>query len=139
MKEFKTTALRSRIMAAVRRKDTAPELTLRRHLREANITCRRSHAKLPGSPDLVFPSERLAVFVDGCFWHGCRKHRTIPRSNAPYWTEKIERNRARDRRVDRQLHTLGWTTLRIWEHAVDASPCSCVARVARALARANKR
>jgi DNA mismatch endonuclease, patch repair protein len=134
VKDFKATALRSRIMAAVRRSDTAPELALRRHLREAGIVCRRSRAKLPGSPDLVFRAAKLAVFVDGCFWHGCRKHRTIPRNNARYWSEKIERNRMRDKRVDRQLRALGWTTLRIWEHAVDASPDSCVARVVRALA-----
>ncbi|MGH7603976.1 MAG: very short patch repair endonuclease [Gemmatimonadaceae bacterium] len=122
-------------MRAVRRSGTAPELALRQHLRDAGVVCQRSRASLPGSPDLVFREEKLAVFVDGCFWHGCKEHRTIPRSNARFWADKIKRNRARDRRVDRDLRALGWTTLRIWEHAVDRLPRRCVARVERALAR----
>lgn len=67
-------------------------------------------------PDFVFPKMKAAVFVDGCFWHGCPKHATQPRTNANFWREKIAGNRARDRRVNRTLRADGWTVVRVWEH-----------------------
>lgn len=67
-------------------------------------------------PDFVFPKLKLAVFVDGCFWHGCPKHGTKPKGNAKFWRDKIANNKARDRRVNRQLRGAGWRVLRIWEH-----------------------
>lgn len=67
-------------------------------------------------PDFVFPKLRTAAFVDGCFWHGCPKHATQPRTNAKFWREKIAGNRARDRRVNRALRKRGWTVIRVWEH-----------------------
>jgi DNA mismatch endonuclease (patch repair protein) len=67
-------------------------------------------------PDFVFPKRRLAVFVDGCFWHGCPKHATRPRGNAAFWRRKLAANKARDRRVNRVLRAAGWRVLRIWEH-----------------------
>jgi len=69
-----------------------------------------------GKPDFVFPDQRLAVFVDGCFWHGCPLHGTNPATNREFWSEKITRNRQRDREVNRALRALGWRILRIWEH-----------------------
>jgi DNA mismatch endonuclease (patch repair protein) len=81
--------------------------------------------------DLLFGSARVVVFVDGCFWHGCRLHGTIPRANAAYWAAKIGRNRERDRRNTRLLIREGWRVVRIWEHE---SIGSAVARVIRALA-----
>jgi DNA mismatch endonuclease, patch repair protein len=80
-----------------------------------NRSCLRPFAV---RPDFVFRTERLAVFVDGCFWHGCPRHVTWPRQNAAFWRRKIEGNRARDRRVDRALRAAGWRVLRIWEHAL---------------------
>ena len=71
---------------------------------------------LEGKPDFVFPTLRLAVFVDGCFWHGCPLHATRPKSNSAFWQTKLARNRARDRFVTRYLHAEGWQVLRIWEH-----------------------
>ena len=71
-------------------------------------------------PDFVFRARHLVVFVDGCFWHGCPKHVTWPRSNAAFWLEKLSRNRARDRKVNRLLKRAGWTVVRIWEHALAA-------------------
>jgi len=70
---------------------------------------------LPGSPDFCFPSDKLALFVDGCFWHGCPTCYRPPKSNVPYWRLKIERNRKRDLKVKRELRKLGWTILRFWE------------------------
>lgn len=74
------------------------------------------NAGLPGSPDVIFPRRKLAVFVDGCFWHGCRRCRSLPMTNALFWRKKILGNRARDRRASRDLRKLGWRVSRIWEH-----------------------
>lgn len=75
---------------------------------------------LPGLPrrraDIVFPRHKLAVFVDGCFWHGCPEHKTVPKTNAAWWAAKLARNAERDRETDTHLVELGWTVLRIWEH-----------------------
>ena len=98
------------------RGNTATELRLVAVFRRHRITGWRRGSKLVGKPDFVFPKLKLAVFVDGCFWHGCPKHGTKPRQNAQFWREKIARNRARDRLVNRTLRALGWRVLRIWEH-----------------------
>jgi DNA mismatch endonuclease (patch repair protein) len=108
---------RSAVMAPIRstgNKDT--ELRLITRLRSAGITGWRRHHPLFGRPDFVFPKLRLAVFVDGCFWHGCPLHATQPRQNERSWREKIARNQARDRLVTRTLRTRGWRVVRIWEH-----------------------
>jgi len=85
-------------------------------------------------PDFVFPRAKLAVFVDGCFWHGCPRHVTWPKANAAFWREKIEGNLARDRRADRTLRAAGWRVLRIWEHAlVPRAAARTLARLHRAL------
>lgn len=75
---------------------------------------------LPGRPDIVFPDAHLAIFLDGCFWHGCRHCRSIPATNREFWTAKINRNRRRDRKVGRELLALGWKSIRIWEHELKA-------------------
>lgn len=74
--------------------------------------------KLPGTPDIAFVRARVAVFVDGCFWHGCPEHYTSPKTNTEFWAEKIATNRARDERVQADLSAEGWTTVRLWEHQV---------------------
>ena len=76
----------------------------------------RRGSKLTGKPDFVFPKLKLAVFVDGCFWHGCPLHATQPKINAAFWRKKIAANQARDRLVNRTLRSLGWRVLRVWEH-----------------------
>ncbi len=92
------------------------ELRLITLMRAHGITGWRRGSKLPGKPDFVFPKLKLAVFVDGCFWHGCPKHGTSPKANAGFWLAKITGNKARDRRVNRLLRAKGWKVLRIWEH-----------------------
>lgn len=94
------------------------ELKLMALFRAHGITGWRRQRPVFGKPDFVFPQRRLAVFVDGCFWHGCPKHATQPKNNAAFWLEKLCRNRARDRLVTRTLRAQGWTVLRIWEHAL---------------------
>ena len=110
---------RSAVMRAVRsRGNLSTELKIVAIFRAQAITGWRRHQPVPGSPDFVFPRQRLAVFVDGCFWHGCPRHLRLPATNTEYWNSKVERNRARDRRVDATLRRSGWTVLRIWEHAL---------------------
>lgn len=117
--KLKRKLTKSEQMARVRRTETAPELALRRALWRRGLRY-RLHPALPGTPDLAFMSARVAVFVDGCFWHGCPEHYTAPKANADFWSAKIEANRSRDARVDAQLIELGWRSVRLWEHVVMA-------------------
>jgi DNA mismatch endonuclease (patch repair protein) len=110
---------RSLLMARVRRSGTAPELILRVALHQAGYRYRlNSGAGLPGTPDIVLRRFRLAIFVDGCFWHGCERHGTIPKTNPDFWSAKILKNQQRDMRVDQSLKDLGWKVFRVWEHEV---------------------
>jgi DNA mismatch endonuclease (patch repair protein) len=110
-------AKRSEIMARVRgRGNKATELALATFLRHHGIVGWRRHAKVFGNPDFVFAKSRVAVFVDGCFWHGCPKHATHPMSNQAFWTAKLARNKTRDRLVAHRLRQCGWRVLRIWQH-----------------------
>ncbi len=103
-------------MAGLKRKDTGPELELRRALHKNGLRFRLHRRDLPGRPDIVFASIRLAIFVDGCFWHGCPEHRVKPKSNTQFWEAKIVENQQRDRRNDLKLTDMGWTVMHIWEH-----------------------
>ncbi|MEO7700316.1 MAG: very short patch repair endonuclease [Opitutus sp.] len=112
-------AKRSAVMARIRgrgNKDT--ELKLIALLRIHKIAGWRRGRRLAGRPDFVFPRERVVVFVDGCFWHGCPNHATWPKQNAEFWRRKILGNRKRDRTVTRLLRLKGWRVVRIWEHAL---------------------
>lgn len=108
-------------MKANRSRDTGPELNLRRALHSAGHRYRVNTkvaigGRRPVNVDIAFPGKRVAVFVDGCFWHGCKVHRSVPISNEGYWRPKLERNVARDREVTSGLERAGWTVIRIWEH-----------------------
>lgn len=117
MTDVFTPAKRSDVMARVRSSgNRGTELRLIQVFRVNGITGWRRGSRLPGKPDFVFPKLKTAVFVDGCFWHGCPRHGTKPKANAKFWREKIRRNQARDKRVNRLLRTQDWHVLRIWEH-----------------------
>lgn len=120
-------------MRANRGRDTGPELAVRRLVHAAGLRYRVSARPLPDlrrTADLVFTRRRIAVFVDGCFWHGCPEHHTRARTNADYWAEKVRANRERDADTDRRLVRAGWTVLRIWEHeGADAAAQRIVAAV----------
>ena len=120
-------------MQGNRRRDTSPELALRRTLHALGYRYRVDHPPLPRlrrRADLVFTRRRVAVFVDGCYWHGCPQHYDEPATNADYWRGKIARNRERDADTDARLREVGWTPVRIWEHEpVDVA----IAKVVRAL------
>jgi DNA mismatch endonuclease (patch repair protein) len=118
------------VMRGNRRADTAPERQVRSLLHANGYRYRTDHRlDVPGArvrPDIVFTRRRLAVFIDGCFWHRCPEHGTSPRANTHYWGPKLERNIARDQRVDQALRAAGWTVLRIWEHV---APAEAAARI----------
>lgn len=108
---------RSWIMAQVKSKDMKPEMMVRRLLHRLGYRYRLHRADLPGRPDLVFPSRRKVVFVNGCFWHnhaGC-SHVRIPATNRDYWLSKLDRNKARDERNINLLKELGWAAITVWE------------------------
>ncbi len=117
MTDILTKAQRSALMAKVKGSGNAStELRLVAVFRALGVTGWRRKANVLGKPDFVFPKLRLAVFVDGCFWHGCPLHATQPKQNAKFWREKIARNQARDRLVTRRLRARGWRVARFWEH-----------------------
>ena len=108
---------RSEVMARIRsRGNQATELALAKLFRRHKITGWRRNQKVFGKPDFIFPKHKLAVFVDGCFWHGCPKHGTQPKGNAAFWRKKISRNQTRDKLVNRTLRRARWRVIRIWEH-----------------------
>lgn len=120
-----TTSTRVR-MSRQRARDTSAELVLRRHLHRMGLRYRVHRRPLSGlrrEADLVFGPAKVAVFVDGCFWHGCPDHATWPKRNAEFWRRKIEANRLRDRDTDDRLADAGWLSVRFWEHddAADAA------------------
>lgn len=114
---------RSRNMAAIGSRNTRPEVLLRRALWHRGLRfftpagwATLTGKRLPGSPDVLFPAPKLALFVDGCFWHGCPLHYSAPDDNGDYWRSKLARNTQRDRLVDQQLQEAGWRVVRVWEH-----------------------
>jgi DNA mismatch endonuclease (patch repair protein) len=124
------------VMRGNRKRDTRPEVRLRSALHRRGLRFRVQRQVAAGSirvrPDVVFGPAKAAVFVDGCFWHGCPDHGTIPRNNRWYWKPKLERNRRRDKVVDEALHLAGWSVVRIWEHE---GASEAVAKVMAALGR----
>lgn len=107
----------SRQMRRMPRRDTKPELLLRRELHRRGLRFRVHFGPLPGKPDLAFTRAKLAVFVDGCFWHACPQHGTLPKNNRDWWEAKLDGNVDRDRRKDAALIELRWLPIHVWEHA----------------------
>lgn len=121
-------------MLANRARDTSPELAVRRLLHAAGLRYRVDYAPLGGRrrADIVFTRQRIAVFIDGCFWHGCPRHATFPKTNTEYWLPKLQQNIKRDRETDGLLREAGWTVLRFWEHESPASVAEVVSQRVRA-------
>ena len=114
-----SSASASASMRANKGRNTVPELRIRRAIHAAGARY-RVHYPVPGLPrrtiDIAFPAKRLALFVDGCYWHGCEEHRGLPATNREFWQEKIRATRARDLETDDHLRSIGWTPVRFWEH-----------------------
>jgi len=126
-------AKRSDVMSRIRgrgNKDT--ELRLAFLLRQNSITGWRRHLPLAGRPDFAFPKHKVAIFVDGCFWHCCPRCVNVPASNTDFWLTKLETNVRRDRRVNRELKSVGWKVVRVWEHEL-RKPEGVMRQIARLL------
>jgi DNA mismatch endonuclease, patch repair protein len=130
----------SRVMSANRAKNTGPEKSLRRGLSRAGVRGYRLHPRsIPGRPDVIFPSSRVAIFVNGCFWHSCPKcNLPAPRSHSAFWRAKFQRNRERDAAKTAQLKATGWTVLTLWECEIVADSDRAARRVQSLLERARR-
>jgi DNA mismatch endonuclease (patch repair protein) len=147
MTDTLTAKQRSLLMAKIRsRGNASTEMALAAAFRSEGVSGWRRHRLIllapketrPGrrasrhvEPDFVFARERIAVFVDGCFWHACPRHGLLPQSRKDYWKQKLKRNAARDRDVNKRLHALGWRVIRIWEHSVSQDAKKCALRIRR--------
>lgn len=120
---------RSFCMSQIRGKNTKPEILLRKALWKKGLRFRLKY-KLFGKPDIIFPGKRIAVFIDGCFWHGCPEHHVKPKTNKKFWNEKIKKNIKRDKVVTERLNKEGWIVIRFWEHQIKNNLQRCVNTVA---------
>ncbi|MFD7167866.1 very short patch repair endonuclease [Streptomyces violascens] len=130
-----SSAVRRRNMQAIRSRDTKPERLIRQLVHAQGLRYRVSAKPLPDlrrTADMVFRPAKVAVFIDGCYWHGCPEHYVPPKTNSDYWSEKVARNMGRDRDTDEQLSAAGWTVLRFWEHE---PPEQCALQIAAAVSR----
>lgn len=122
-------------MQANKGRDTKPELALRRAVHALGLRYRVSVRPIPAvrrTADLVFTRAKVAVFMDGCFWHGCPDHHTKPATNSAYWEDKVNKNRARDRETTALLESAGWVTVRVWEHEDSCEAARKVESIVRA-------
>lgn len=126
-------AQRSALMSRVRGRNTSPEIKLRSAMWQIGIRFRLGQRIGRIRPDIVFKGARLAIFVDGCFWHSCPAHKSRPQSNQYFWDEKLARNLARDSKTTADLERVGWTVMRFWEHEVEGDAAACALKIADAL------
>lgn len=117
-------------MSRIRGRNTKPEIKIRNTLWRMGFRY-RLNSNLPGHPDFVFIRQKIAVFVDGCFWHGCPTHGTIPKTNRDFWKNKIEKTVLRDAANASRLNELGWQVVRVWEHDVESDVVSTAKSIAR--------
>jgi len=103
-------------MQRMPRSSSGPEMLLRKELHRRGLRFRINSRELPGRPDITFTAARIAVFVDGCFWHSCPEHGILPKNNRDWWRAKLARNVERDREKDSQLEQMGWAVVHVWEH-----------------------
>jgi len=127
-----TSQQRYDLMRRIKGTDTLPERLLSTALDNLGIAHTRNDATLPGTPDVAIHDRRVAVFVHGCFWHGCPDHYRAPKTRGVFWARKLERNKARDRRLRLMLRSLEWTVVELWEHEVKTDPVAMARLVASA-------
>ncbi len=119
MTDIVTKKVRSKIMSSVKSTNTNPEIVYRKALFSRGLRYRVNCRNVRGSPDIVLRKKKVAIFIDGCFWHKCPKCFRAPDSNKEYWLKKVERNKARDKEVNTELKRNGWKVIRIWEHEIN--------------------
>lgn len=135
---LQTSDQRRKMMSRIKGQNTRPELALRRDVRALGLRYRCHYRIGRTRPDIVFVGAKLAVFVDGCFWHCCPLHSRIPKSNRDFWKQKLNRNCERDAATTRLLVAEGWRVLRFWEHEIAASSLYCASRIAALLGRTDE-
>lgn len=123
-------------MSSIRSRNTSPELLLRRYLFKMGLRYRIIYGKY--KIDIAFPRHKIAVFVDGCFWHQCPQHSNVPKSNSSYWVPKLKKNVERDKERDVKLSEQGWVSLRFWEHEIREDVKHCASKVRLELIRISK-
>ncbi|MBN2016099.1 very short patch repair endonuclease [Candidatus Dojkabacteria bacterium] len=124
---------RSQIMSKVRSKDTKIEIEFRTELWKKGYRYKKNVSKLKGKPDLYFPKYRTVVFIDSCFWHGCKKHLRMPSSNRGYWESKIRKNINRDKEINKYFKQNGYKIIRVWEHDIQTNLDKSIKRIIREL------
>jgi DNA mismatch endonuclease (patch repair protein) len=128
-------------MKSVRQRDTEPEIAIRRILHAQGLRFRVNRNVLPNSrsrADVVFAGAKLAVFIDGCFWHCCPLHQSFPKANREWWAAKLEENRRRDARTDEQLRRAGWRVERVWEHEIPKEAAQRIMSIVRSRLKRDK-
>lgn len=126
-------------MSHIRAKDTKLErdflkiLSAQSHV--AGFRYRKNYTGIRGKPDIAFPAAKIAIFVDGCFWHGCAQHSRTPLSNTSYWKKKLERNKVRDKEINKMNKKEGWRVIRFWEHQIKKNPTKAVEKIMKELER----
>jgi len=120
---------RSEIMRAVRSKDTKIEVVFRKALWKQGFRYSKNSGKYFGKPDLVLKKFKAVIFLDSCFWHGCKKHCRIPATNKKYWVDKIDRNKKRDKEVNKFYKKTGWKIIRIWEHDISKDKNKAIKKI----------
>jgi len=123
-------------MSRIQGNNTKPEVLLRKALWNKGLRYRLNY-KITGKPDLVFPSKKVAVFVDGCFWHRCPDHYVSPKTRAQFWEAKIQGNVERDKKNNASLENAGWKVVRIWEHEINEDLDLCVTKIGELLKQKN--
>lgn len=133
MADVLTKKQRSYNMSRIKGKNTKPEIILRKLLSKAGLKGYRLHYLLFGKPDIVFVSKKVAVFIDGCFWHKCPECFIKPATKTAFWTAKIRGNVKRDKQVTKELRKTRWTVLRFWEHEIKRNPAKVVSGISKKL------
>jgi DNA mismatch endonuclease (patch repair protein) len=134
MADIVSKAKRSEIMSRIRSKgNQRTEIAMVKLFRAHKITGWRRHYPIEGKPDFVFLKQRVAIFVDGCFWHGCPKCYRQPKTNRRFWEKKISGNKRRDRTVTRRNRSNGWSVVRVWEHGITRNPRHIMDRILQAM------
>ncbi len=116
-------------MSKVRNKDSKIEIVLRKALWKEGYRYRKNSTKYFGKPDIVLPKYKTVIFVDSCFWHGCKKHGSMPTTRTEFWEKKIARNKERDKEVNRHYKKESWRVIRVWEHEITAKNSSSIKRI----------
>ena len=129
MVDVLTKKQRSYNMSQIKGKNTKPEIRLRKELLSKGLKGYRIHKNITGKPDIIFPKQKIAIFIDGCFWHRCPVCYKEPKTNSKFWSEKIESNKLRDKKINVQLKKKGWRVLRFWEHEIKKDVSGCADKI----------